>query len=362
MGSPLKNQIDAAAVERLAVQLQHHTPDFPAHEFQRAATHGLEPLALKARVQHVARALRDALPREWPDALGVLLVGMGPALQGTDAVAEKMYLWPVLQAVEDHGLSHPQHSIRALPALTQRFSAEFAIRPYIEQHPDVAWPLLMAWTEHPNVHVRRLASEGCRPQLPWGRHLHGTISRGLAVIENLKDDPERYVQRSVANHLNDVARIRRDTAMAVARRWAQRPTPARQWILRHGLRSCIKAGDVEALALIGFAAPDVVVKSFVVSPHRVRKGEAVTLSAEIISRRRQSLMVDVAVDFCRSTGKRRKVFKGGVRRLEKGASWTWSHRLSFRPISTRQYWAGRQDVTLQINGHAMGCVHVDLRD
>lgn len=362
MATPLKHQISPAAVSRLAAQLHAASPGFPRQGFTSAATDGLPALELKARVRHVAAALRAHLPASWPDALAALCAGSGPPLVGTDAVNANVHLWPVLQVVEDHGLSHPALSLGALAELTRRFTAEFAVRPYIAAHPDTAWPIVLSWAAHEDVHVRRLASEGSRPTLPWGTHLRGTTEQGLAVIERLKDDPERYVQKSVANHLNDVSRADPARALAVARRWAAGAPPGRQWVIRHGLRTLLKAGDAEALSLVGYDAPDVVVSALSVSPKRIRVGQAVTVRATIRARAAQALMVDVAVGFQRKNGVSRKVFKAGRRDLRASEEWAWSHTLSMRPISTRQYYPGRHSVTLQINGVASGTVHFTLTE
>lgn len=362
MAEPFKEFINAAAVSRLAALIQGGTPGFPAQPFAAAATGGLSALELKGRVRHVAAALRAHLPESWPEALSVLRAGMGPALDGTDAVSSNFYLWPVLQVVEDHGLEHPALSLAALAEMTRRFSAEFAVRPYLVAHPEVAWPAVMAWAEDDDVHVRRLASEGSRPRLPWGIRLHGTTARGLAVIERLKDDPEKYVQKSVANHLNDVSREDAAAALAVAKRWSVGATAGRQWVIRHALRSLLKAGNPEALALMGFGVPAVAVSRLSVSPKSIPIGGAVTVKATIKARKAQSLMVDVVVGLQRKKGVSRKVFKSGKRTLAAGETWAWSHRLSMRPVTTRRYYPGEHSVTLQINGAASGTVRFTLTE
>ncbi|MFT4978712.1 MAG: 3-methyladenine DNA glycosylase AlkC [Myxococcota bacterium] len=362
MAEPFKNFIDAAALRRLAAQLTAGTPDFDGPGFVAAAEPGLEALELKGRVRHIASVLRPRLPEAWPEALSVLLAGMGAPLSDTDAVSANFYLWPLVQVVEEHGLSHPEASLSALRAMTRRFTAEFAVRPYLQQHPDVAWPMVTAWTEDDDVHVRRLASEGSRPRLPWGRRLVGTTARGLAIIECLKDDPERYVQKSVANHVNDVSRDDPRAALALARRWSDGAPARRQWIVRHGLRSLIKAGDADALALVGFEPPQVTVSDLSISADTIPIGASFVVSATIAARTgsAQALMVDVIFDMQRKRGRSRKVFKAGQRTLAGGESWQWSHTLSLRPITTRRYYPGEHSVTLQINGRASGTIHFTL--
>lgn len=360
MAEPFKDFINPTAVRRLADQIQGGTPSFPADAFTAAATPGLAPLELKGRVRHVAVALRAHLPAPWPEALSVLRAGMGPALPGTDSLSVGFYLWPMLQVVEDFGLEHPALSMDVLHEMTRRFSAEFAVRPYLARHPEVAWPLMTAWASHEDVHVRRLASEGSRPRLPWGIRLRDTTARGLVIIERLKDDPEKYVQKSVANHLNDISREDTAVALATARRWSVGAGPGRTWVVRHALRSLLKAGNPDALALMGFGPPDVVVSGLALSADAVAIGQAVTVTATITARSAQALMVDVSLGMQRKRGVSHKVFKAGQRRLAAGESWAWSHKLSMRPVTTRKYYPGAHSVSVQINGQPHGTVNFSL--
>lgn len=360
MGEPFKEWIDPTSVQRLATQLHAAHPPFDPPRFLQAALPALPDLELKARVRHVATAIRAALPVPWDEALPILLAGAGPPLTGTDAVAANAYLWPLLQVVEEHGLEQPVPSLATLRELTRRFTAEFAVRPYLDKHPDVAWPIVTAWTEDPDVHVRRLASEGTRPRLPWASHLKGAIPRGLAVIERLRDDPERYVQRSVANHLNDISREAPAQALATARQWANGASPQRRWVIRHALRTRLKAGDPDALAIVGFGPPQVSVSGLARSSDTIPIGGAVTISGTITAKVDQKLRADVAVSLKRKTGHGLKVFRAGQRTLCAGQAWTWHYTLSMRPVTTRRYYPGPHAVTLRINGKEFGTVRFTL--
>lgn len=364
MPEPFKNWINPTSMAELADGLVAGTAGFPRDAFLAEAVDGLDALELKGRVRHVAAVLRRHLPADWSAALGVLLAGMGPPLPDDEGVSSGFRYWPALTVVEEHGLAHPAASLAALREMTKRFSAEFAVRPYLIAHPDLAYAVLDGWCADPSMHVRRLVSEGSRPRLPWGQQLPAAVAdpeRGIALLERLRDDPERYVQRSVANHLNDIAKDHPDRAAAVARVWARKKS--RAWTVRHGLRTLLKQGHPGALSVVGFAPPSVKVSGLISDPARISLGGSVTLRAQIISTsdEPQKLMLDVRVGLVKKDGSRSdKVFKGTTKTLAPGERWPFSKTLTFKPVTTRRYYSGRHTLTLQINGKAAGTVGFGL--
>ena len=163
--------------------------------------------------------------------------------------------------------------MQAQHELTQRFTAEFSIRPFIERHPEATLARLAQWTQDPSPHVRRLVSEGTRPRLPWASRLRDfqrDPAPVLALLERLKDDPELYVRRSVANNLNDIGKDHPDLLADVARRWLQNASPERRWIVRHALRSAIKRAEPGALSALGYgAAPTLAIERVRIEPKRL---------------------------------------------------------------------------------------------
>ena len=262
---------------------------FDGQAAARAAMVGLEHLELKARVAQVADALDGALPTPRSPAvvaaiLDALVEAAGPPLAGEDNVSAGFMYWPVLTWVERHALEHPALALPALAALTSRFSAEFAIRPFLLRWPVQAWAAVEAWAGAQDVHQRRLASEGTRPRLPWGQQLGPSVtdpSRGLALISRLVDDPSPYVRRSVANHLNDVSKDHPDLAAATAAQWMVDASPARAALVRHGLRSLRKAGHPAALAVLGLQDGGVQVQRWTLLSSRVSIGHRLEYSAVV---------------------------------------------------------------------------------
>jgi 3-methyladenine DNA glycosylase AlkC len=363
---PFKDHIDDDAVERIATSVRAIDPAFDAPAFTAAALDGLTTLELKDRVRHVARALRAALPDAWPDALQVLVAALPAPLEGTDGLTDAFWWWPVLQVVEDCGAHTPAKTLAALREMTRRFSAEFAIRPVLAAHPELALATLTTWCSDPDPHVRRLVSEGTRPRLPWGSRLTAfqrDPAPTLALLDRLVDDPELYVRRSVANHLGDIAKDHPDLAVRTAQRWVDGGGEQRAWIARHGLRALVKQGDPAALAVLGFRQLDVGVERFELSATALAIGETLTWTAALRSADHAPahVVVDYAIGFARPTGRTsRKVFKGAVVELEPGRTLEITRRHAFRDVSIRTHHPGAHTVELLVQGRVLATANLTL--
>jgi 3-methyladenine DNA glycosylase AlkC len=260
-GSTLKDLLDAPAIDCLAHNLAVAWPDFPSAAFRRAAHAGLAPLGIMQRGAHLAGALRAHLPARYSAAVDVLLRSLTPPLTATsDFGLGGFFYLPHVSFVATYGLD-PAHnagrdpfdvSMRAQYELTRRFSAEFSIRAFLAQWPERTFAQLSAWTRDPDPHVRRLCSEGPRPRLPWAARLPALVrdpSPSLPLLEALKDDPELYVRRSVANHLGDIAKDHPALVFDLCTRWLEGASPERRWLIRHAVRHPAKHGHKTALRL-----------------------------------------------------------------------------------------------------------------
>ncbi len=259
-GVPLKNLLDRRAVALLGESFAAVVPGFDDGRFRRQAARGLEPLGLMERAQHLATALRAQLPADFSLVAPLVVASMGPTLRSTggNGLAPFFYL-PHSQLIAIHGLAAPQAGLQACYELTRRFTAEFAIRPFLIQHQDLTLATLAEWVTDPDPHVRRLVSEGSRPRLPWAMRLPAfqrDPAPVLPLLARLRDDPELYVRRSVANHLGDIAKDHPQLVFSLCGRWlveaaglppAERR--ARQWLIRHAMRLPAKQGVAAALAL-----------------------------------------------------------------------------------------------------------------
>ncbi|MCO4745003.1 MAG: DNA alkylation repair protein [Proteobacteria bacterium] len=358
---PFKEKLNAEAVRTLADEVAAVSSTFAAAHFVHQATDGLADLELKARVRHIALALRRQLPDDFEDALDVLVAALRPPNTTTENLVEAFHYWPVLQVVEEHGVQTPEASLAALREMTRRFSAEFAVRPLIEAHPELAWATIEGWVEDADVHVRRLASEGTRPRLPWGRVLRPSVDdprRGLELISRLVDDPERYVRLSVSNHLNDVAKDHPSLAVARAGQWMERPSKERERAARHGLRTLFRKGDAATLALFGFGPPEVEVAGPSLTPPTVLFGDAVTLDVGLTHLGAEPAALRVEWVFTYPRG--RKVFRGPERTLSPGETWSIRKAFPMRPVTTRKTRPGLHRVAVQVNGVLVGDASFEL--
>jgi 3-methyladenine DNA glycosylase AlkC len=260
-GASLKDLLDVGAIECLAANLAIVAPGFDRLGFRRAALEGIEPLSLMERGPHIARALRPFLPERFEAALQVLLASLTPPLTATEGNGLAVFFYhPHASFIAAYGLD-PQHNngrdgfdaaLHGLYELTQRFTAEFAIRPFLQQQPERTLARLTTWLADPNPHVRRLCSEGPRPRLPWASRLPALIADPtptLPLLEALKNDPSLYVRRSVANHLGDIAKDHPDRMFKLCERWLPHASPEVRWVIRHALRHPAKQGDPTALRL-----------------------------------------------------------------------------------------------------------------
>ncbi len=349
-------------IEELAAHLSRLYPPFDAAAFlARVFDSAWDGEALKERMRHLTLALREHLPPDYRAALDVLK-------QTAPLLREHGFLLiSFSDFVEVYGQHDWDASLPAFEWFTQFMSAEFAVRPFIAQDAPRMMAQMLAWSRHDSDQVRRLSSEGCRPRLPWAMALPDfkrDPSPILPVLENLKDDPSETVRRSVANNLNDIAKDNPDVVVDVLRRWNSDATPERQWIIRHALRSLVKAGHTEALALLGFeSGAAVAVNNFSLNTDRVHMGEKLAFTFEVESRSDapQNLVVDYVVYFQKANGSLApKVFKLAQRTIQPGETLRFQKRHAFQPITTRVYYAGDHALAVKINGTEYGEQHFTL--
>lgn len=260
-GSSLSDLLDREAVECLAHNISLVHPKFNRDSFQDTAFRGLKPLAILQRGQHLAHALRKHLPARYESAVKVLLRSLTPPLSRTDDLGLAVFFYlPHVCFVANYGLD-PEHndgrdpfeiSMNAQYELTRRFSAEFSMRPFLVRWQDRTLACLLEWTRDPDPHVRRLCSEGARPRLPWAMRIPALVKDPrpvLPILEALKDDPDVYVRRSVANHIGDIAKDHPELAFEICERWLDGASPERKWVIRHAVRHPAKKGVKAALRL-----------------------------------------------------------------------------------------------------------------
>ena len=367
MAEPFKNLLSADTVQAAALHLRRAWPGFDAPRFEALALQGLDALEFKARAMHLCAALEAVLPADFNHAAGVIEAALAPPGIGDDLSALRSgpsglagwVVWPLGEFVVRRGIDAPERALRTLHALTQRHTAEWAIRPFIERHPDLVFATLARWCDDPSAHVRRLVSEGSRPRLPWGMQLKALMrdpSQALPLLRRLQDDPSAYVRRSVANHLNDIAKDHPQLIVLWLREHLPGAAPERRALLKHASRTLIKQGHAPVLQAWGLGAPLRGEVRLMLSPKRLAVGDVLRLSLQLrsTSARAQRLQIDYAVHHVKADGSTSpKVFKGWSVDLAAHQQLTLERRHSMRAVTTRRYHAGMHAVDVRINGEVV---------
>ncbi len=369
---PFKDSINSDVIETIGDIFKRIWPSFDRTGFIDKASASLTTLELKERVMQVAHALDETLPADFADLSATLLSSLHPSEDtdrdeiqfGPGGICNRA-IWPLTELVVIRGLDHPIEALDLLKEMTKRFTSEFAVRPFLDKWPEVALPIFHEWASDPNRHVRRLASEGSRPRLPWGMRLQSFVNDPtplLAILEALKDDPEEYVRRSVANNLNDIAKDHPDLVSDLAERWLKDASKNRQRLVKHACRTLIKQGHPAALSAFGYKPLASAEASLTLHTPKVTYGGAIeftlTLSDVPVG---SNLMIDYAVHFVKANGTRSpKVFKWKDMQLSGGGDLVATRAHAIKPITTRKFYPGQHLIEIAVNGQSVAHAEFDL--
>jgi len=369
-GFLFKDVFNPTLVERMGQRIKTVWPEFNETSFRKSIVSKLDHLSLSERSELICQSLYSHLPPEYSNAVNVLLSTFKEATEAKELSGfDGFYFMPIARYVSTYGLDQKDFnlSMKALIAITKRFTSEDAIRPFIRKYPNETFKYLHQWTEDDNLHVRRLVSEGTRPRLPWSSALKEfQVDPGpvLELLEKLKEDPELYVRRSVANNLNDIAKDHPGLVLKTLKRWKKIENKGTQWIITHASRTLLKQGLPEALELLGYPTDvKIEVEHLKLNKKTCRMGDEIEFSFKIISKAKQeqNLMIDFVVHYMKANGKKAsKVFKLSKKKLPANQVLNFSKRLSFKTISTRKYYVGSHEIHIQINGKLYGKVEFEL--
>ncbi len=350
-----KHWINQDTVEIIAQSIRQHHPSFDSKEFSKIAP-SLKSLELKARVLEITKALREHLPQDYQQTVKILInVIKTSDLKGFN-------LWPFSEYISQFGTQHFDHSLKAMEILTEKFTAEFAVRPFLLKNSDSVLKFLSTRTAHSNVHIRRWVSEGTRPYLPWGQKIPQIAQNPqltLKLLDKLKYDDELYVRKSIANHLNDHSKLHSDLVVQTLKTWEEKAPekqlPKINWIKRHALRTLIKKGHPKALQLMGVNNKiQINVGKITLSKKKYHVGDKLMFNFQIksTSNKVQKLIVDYAIDFAKANGKKgMKVFKLKVLNLNPKEEITITKSHHLKKITTMRYYPGEHHLKIQINGN-----------
>jgi 3-methyladenine DNA glycosylase AlkC len=354
----LKHLFGLELLKRVSESLSEIYPSFDRKHFQGLMP-VLKPLEMKPRVRFLRDELKKLLPPDYPKALGILVKSAKSGkLEGFD-------LWPYTEFVQTYGLEHPELSLDALKEFTQIFTSEWAVRPFVKSHSQKTMKYLLKCAEEKSEHTRRWASEGTRPRLPWGERLQDFVrdpKPTLPILEKLKFDPELYVRKSVANHLNDIAKDHPDFVVKILSKWKKEAglehSAKIDWTIRRALRTLIKDGNGGALELIGVSKKtEIKFLEFKIKQKKIKLGDRIDFEFEIhsSSKKSQKLVVDYIVHFVRANKTTTpKVFKLKALELPANGKIEISKSHHVKKVTTREYYPGLHFLEIQINGVVAG--------
>lgn len=374
MAEPFKNLFNETMIAAMGDHFHRVDPGFDRDGFCAHACDGLNDLELKARSNHIRTALQHYLPEDFHDACALMVAALHPvdnAPIGDMAMDEQgIRGWPIMPMadfVAQNGLQHFDYSLDVLAGMTKRFSAEFAIRPFFLQDWQQTLKKATDWARDDNLHLRRLASEGSRPRLPWGLQIPQFVEDPtplLPLLELLRDDVEEYVRRSVANNLNDIAKDHPDTVARLATKWLKNAGRDRTRLVKHACRSLVKQGHGPTLKALGYGPAKVKVSTISLAETTIELGQAVEFKCEIYSltRSKQPLIIDFIIHHQRANGTQSaKVFKWKTVELAAGQTLQLTKKHSMKPVTTRSYYAGTHGISVQINGKTFAHTTFELQ-
>lgn len=365
MASPLKDLYSAAFYNRLSSALTTTIPNFDTQKFtQNIFVAQFDSMELKERMKHTSQVLHHFLPKNYPQTITILkktIEQLRVQGIGEDGLA---YMF-LPDYIETYGIDDFESSVAALEFVTQFVSCEFAVRPFILKYGNEMILQMQQWSLHESHKVRRLASEGSRPRLPWAMgipFLKKDPASILPILENLKNDPSEYVRRSVANSLNDIAKDHPHIVLQVAKSWTglSAETDA---LIKHGSRTLLKQGHAEILKHYGLDDTGIVLKDFKLLTPAVKIGDSLTFSFTIRNENptEQKVRLEYAVYYKKQNGQNtKKVYKISERIYAAGAEISIIRKQKFVLITTRKFHLGDHQLSMIINGAEKDLVNFEL--
>lgn len=331
-------------------------PDFDKKAFIDAIyDEGWEEKELKQRMRHISITLNQFLTTDFKENLAIVLSMIQYLKKNGYSEGSIEYMF-FPDYIEIFGLEDYTTSMQAFEKITSFTSCEFAVRPFILKYPEKAIARMEKWSKHQNEHVRRLASEGCRPRLPWAMALpplKQDPSVILPILENLKEDPSEYVRRSVANNLNDIAKDNPEVVVHLAKSW-KGISKETDWLVKHACRTLLKQGNHEMMELFGFGKVDKIkVESFNVLTPKVKIGGYAEFQFELINESSEStkIRLEYGLYYQKANGTlSKKVFKISEKDYASHSTTMITRKQSFKVITTRKFHVGLHQVSIIING------------
>lgn len=342
-------------IDELAKRIKNEYPKFNMSQFNGLVfDKEWDDRTLKQKMRHVSECLGETLPKDFSQAVQIL-IKIEKHFGGFDHLTFADF-------VERFGLDCYDESIAALEVFT-RTTSEFAIRPFIQKYPKKTMAQMLKWAKSKKDYVRRLASEGCRPRLPWGMALADfkkDPSPILPILKILKNDPSENVRRSVANNLNDISKDNPDIVIKIAKKWFGESKEIDK-IIKHALRGLLKKGNPDAMKLFGYGdVKDVKINELKVEPQKIKIGGVAELFFELETKKKQKLRLEYALEYAKAKGKTsEKIFQIQEATYDAEKK-EFRRKLNFMDCTTRKHYPGKHKLTIIVNGNRMAKTEFSL--
>lgn len=362
---PLKNIYEKPFSANFGSALQKVKPQINLSILEKEIyTKNWKKLELKDRMRHLTKVLHKYLSKNFETAT-YEIIALISFLNPKDYKYSALTFLFLPDYIETYGIAYFDISMKAMKSITAFSTCEFAVRPFIVQNQEKALAIMMTWSNHANFHIRRLASEGCRPKLPWAmtlKKLQNDPSPILPILENLKADKEDYVYRSVANNLNDISKDHPNIVLDFAKNSIGK-SKTTDWLVKHSLRTLLKAGNQEAMQIFGYGKPgNAILNKFNLYTNQIEVGEYLSFNFELLTQKKAINRLEYAIYFLKQNGDlSKKVFKISEKENEKNSITKIEKRHSFKLISTKKYHKGKHQIAIIINGLETEKHDFDLR-
>lgn len=368
MAASFKDIYNEHFFDRFTKDLKIVINDFDACKFiSQIMDNKWEDREYKQRTVHITTVLKKFLPADYKEAIAKILELLDcvkhilPDFSKIDDTKFRLltleYGLILANYIEQYGLNDFETSVKAIEKITQFTTCEFATRSFIVKYPDKMMAQMLLWSKHEHWGVRRLASEGCRPRLPWAMALPNLKKNPepiLPILENLKNDPARFVRLSVANNLNDIAKDNPAIVVNLAKKWYGKSAEV-DWVIKHSCRTLLKQGNSEVLKIFGLDdVKNISIENFQILTPKVQVGDSLEFSFMLLNnnRKRTKVRLEYGLYYQKSNGTfSKKICKISEKEYAGNSVIQIIRKHSFRVVTTRKFHPGLHQVAVIINGN-----------
>lgn len=376
MAEAFKNMFNEGFFDRFAKDLKRVIDDLDAHAFvSRIMDDEWENREFKQRIAHITSILKLFMPADYREAVAKIIELLDyvektmpdfSKIDDTKFGLTLEYGMILDNYVEQYGIDDYETSIRAIEKITQFTSCEFVTHPFIVRYPEKMMAQMLVWSKHPHWGVRRLASEGCRPRLPWAMALPDLKKDPapiLPILENLKNDPAKSVRLSVANNLNDISKDNPQVVIDLAKKWYGHSKEI-DWVVKHGCRTLLKSGNAEIMELFGLgSAKHIEIEDFRILTPEVKVGNSLEFRFNLLNNNKEKtkIRLEYGIYYQKANGTlTKKVHKISETEYAGNSTKQITRKHSFKVVTTRKFHLGLHQVAVIINGHEFEKHNFDL--